>query len=795
MKPSSKLVISRFAVIALTGVFVCPLAATVVLGATVVVDNLDAEFSVLSGTWKTGTTSGGWGPDYRFADTFDDPPFGEVEWRPLLPAAGTYEVAVWYLQGTNRATDAPFTIDHAGGSDTVYVNQQTSGSSWVVLGAYEFAAGTSGRVRLNNVASPKVVIADAVRFANIDSVSLTMAVSPAGAGTTSPMVGGPHSYDLDEVVTLSASAEPGYAFHRWEVSDGSPVAERTSPTTTITMDQSKTVTAIFKMGPENRDEYRAFWVDAWGGGFLNQDQVETLLGEVGNPDSGGRIRDVNCNMVIVQVRRRADVCYPSGMGEPYMGGLTPSNFNALQAMIDAAHDTTGGKKRIEVHAWIVDFKTARGFVYSQHSNAEDPDSYWPTRLVTGEENSDGAFDPGHPKVLQYLTDVCMDLVENFDIDGIHHDYIRFEGSTEGYNPTSVARYNERYGLTGQPSSSSTQFKQWRRDQVTALVRKVHANIQKRKPSVKHSGSFVTWNPSPTSSTREAFLTTSPYIGVYSDWDSWVEEGIVDMAVPMTYYREHQHPADFVRWMNFEKDRKFNRHLIVGPGTYLNYLDNAVLHLLKTRDLSPAGNYAEGFSGYSYRSPYRISSDPLIYGDWDDFAPLLEEEVTPTWADIPDMPWKTAPTLGHVMGTVTHPDDTWADHAVVTITGPATRSMYVDGTGFYAFIDLPTGPYTITAGKDGYPDAVSQVNIQIGQVTGNMYERNMVLGQTYCIPPDFDCDADVDQDDLAIFVDCATGSGVPLAPGAPPVCQDADLDDDGDVDQDDFGIFQRSYTGD
>lgn len=51
-------------------------------------------------------------------------------------------------------------------------------------------------------------------------------------------------------------------------------------------------------------------------------------------------------MVIVQVRRRADVCYPSGMGEPYMSGLTPSNFNALLAMIDAAHDTTGGKKHL-----------------------------------------------------------------------------------------------------------------------------------------------------------------------------------------------------------------------------------------------------------------------------------------------------------------------------------------------------------------------------------------------------------------------------------------------------------------
>jgi len=54
----------------------------------------------------------------------------------------------------------------------------------------------------------------------------------------------------------------------------------------------------------------------------------------------------------------------------------------------------------------------------------------------------------------------------------------------GYNPTSIARYNARYGLTGQPTPTSEQFKQWRRDQVTALVRQVYARIQKAKPRIK-----------------------------------------------------------------------------------------------------------------------------------------------------------------------------------------------------------------------------------------------------------------------------------------------------------------------
>lgn len=479
-------------------------------------------------------------------------------------------------------------------------------------------------------------------------------------------------------------------------------------------------------------EYRAWWVDGWGAGFLNQSQVDTLLGVPGNPSSRGTIREANCNAVIVQVRRRFDTCYPSGVGEPYMSGLSPTNFNALAAMIKAAHDTTGGKKRIEVHCWSVVFKTAKGLVYTQHSDPNNPENYWPTRLgsTSGEENADGAFDPGHPKVLEYLVNAHLDLL-NFQttagpdgtdghIDGIHYDYVRFEANTEGFNPTSVARYNARYGLTGEPSPSDEQFKQWRRDQVTAFVRQMYARIQKTKPWIKQSGAFVTWNPSPTASTRAAFRATRPYYDVYSDWDSWMEEGIVDLAVPMTYYNWASLPNDYTRWMNFEKDRRFNRQMVIGPGTYLNSLSNAILELQMTRNPSPAGNYAEGFSGYSYRVPYSG-------GTWAGFSPSLVTQVTTNWAEIPPMPWKTSPTKGHVMGTVTiGATGAWADHAIVTLSGPVSKSQYVDGTGFYAFIDLPPGTYNLTASLNGFSPAAATVTVAIGQVTGNMYEQNFAL---------------------------------------------------------------------
>lgn len=474
-------------------------------------------------------------------------------------------------------------------------------------------------------------------------------------------------------------------------------------------------------------EFRGFWVDAWGVGALDQSQVDNLLGVPGTPQRG-QIRDANCNAIVLQVRRNCDANYQSTLGEPFMTGISPADFDALQAVIDAAHDTTDGKKRVEVHAWLVAFRTSGGQVYLQHVDPPTGsliqyDNYWPSRDIAGAEVGDKAFDPGHPLAADYTVNVALDIVQNYEVDAIHYDYIRFTAGNQGYNPTSLARYNDRYGLTGQPAANDEQWRQWRRDQVTAVVRKTYAKIQAIKPKVQLTGSFVTWNPSPVSSTREAFMATRPYYDVYSDWDGWVQEGILDAAIPMTYYNWASLPNDYIRWMNFMKDRSGDRFMYIGPGIYLNSLNNAILELNMTRSASPAGNVAHGFCGYSYRVPYDG-------GVWSGFATRLKNEVTPIWADIPAMHWKTAPSKGHISGTVTIAGSSrWLDGATVQVTGPEERSMLTDGTGFYAFIDLTPGTYNITVSKAGSATVQRQVVVGIGEVNGNMYINDFVVGSS------------------------------------------------------------------
>ncbi len=143
------------------------LCAQGLVAQAVIIDNDTTGFSVLTGSWSLGNSATGrYGADYRFSATVGPAAAStaSVEWRPAL-AAGVYEVAVWYPQGSNRAVDAPFTVEHASGSNLVRMDQTVNGGAWNVLGTYTFAAGSSGRVWLGNHAeSAKVVLADAVRF-------------------------------------------------------------------------------------------------------------------------------------------------------------------------------------------------------------------------------------------------------------------------------------------------------------------------------------------------------------------------------------------------------------------------------------------------------------------------------------------------------------------------------------------------------------------------------------------------------------------------------------------------------
>jgi uncharacterized lipoprotein YddW (UPF0748 family) len=465
-------------------------------------------------------------------------------------------------------------------------------------------------------------------------------------------------------------------------------------------------------------EYRSSWADAFHPGFRTQAEVTTAVANL-------RAGNVNVFIPEVYVNSGSQLIYwnPTASEYPDLGGsgtiysVGPSQstaircdlnsdpetnsadpFDALGESIRQCHDTGGGKARLDVWAWMVSFRSA-GPLRANHPE-------WLTVNAGGSSQTD--FDPGHPGTEQQLVNTCLDIVKHYDVDGLNFDYIRFTNVDNGFNAVSIARYNAINNKTGTPTTSDAAFKQWRRDQITNVVRKVYLSVIAVKPNVKLSADTITWYPGPTRPTASdpnplqtwetSFHGTRAYYEVYQDWRAWMEEGIMDISMPMAYLTECNYKSTFDKWCDFTKENQFGRQCVIGPGGYLNSKADALAQMARTRDASsPMGKFGAGQNNYSYAVPYALTCGGTQQADPTGWLAAMKAGMYSQAAPVPALPRLTN-GKGHIKGTVTTTlvaSPGWVDGGTVSITGPASRTIMTDGTGFYGFVDLPPGSYSVT----------------------------------------------------------------------------------------------------
>jgi PKD repeat protein len=123
-----------------------------------IIDNTDTRTSS-TGTWLSSAASGYYGTNSVWAR--DGATFS---WLFTPTSSGYFEVFMWWTTTSTRSPSIPVTITHAGGSQTVTINQLEKASQWNSLGTYQFLAGTTYRVTIVSQAGPTSTCADAVKF-------------------------------------------------------------------------------------------------------------------------------------------------------------------------------------------------------------------------------------------------------------------------------------------------------------------------------------------------------------------------------------------------------------------------------------------------------------------------------------------------------------------------------------------------------------------------------------------------------------------------------------------------------
>ncbi|OLC25220.1 MAG: hypothetical protein AUG06_06645 [Actinobacteria bacterium 13_1_20CM_2_65_11] len=343
-------------------------------------------------------------------------------------------------------------------------------------------------------------------------------------------------------------------------------------------------------------QYRALWVDAFHNGMKSPAQVEKLVADA---------HRANINALIVQVRKAGDA-YFNRSDEPRASDIQgPADFDPLEYVIALAHSAV---PRIEVHAWLNTFFAGESSrVYVDHGTD------WGNRANDG--STSGYLDPGVPEVQIYTHKVFMDVARNYDVDGLHLDFVRYPGVAWGYNPNAVSLYMQETGARAAPAYDDERWKAWRRARVTAFVQDLHADLMSQHPGVKLSGALICFGGGPL--TPADWPRTSAYSSVFQDWKDWLTKGYLDFGVPMNYDSDWSglEKGWFGRWLSFEKDSGFANRVVTGVGAFLNYPEETLAQINRALEPSAGGNHVLGVAIYSYGSTSVYGTDDF-YGSPD-----------------------------------------------------------------------------------------------------------------------------------------------------------------------------------
>ncbi len=312
---------------------------------------------------------------------------------------------------------------------------------------------------------------------------------------------------------------------------------------------------------------RAAWVHLFDGRLKSAASIASTLDELAAAD---------VSHVIAQVVRRHDAYYDSEVLPRTPDPTLAADLDVLQTLIEGAH-----ARGMQLHAWISvapswhdvyrDLPAPEGWVWSEHGRSAPEAQRWVTRSSQGTWST--YLDPGVPAVQDHVAAIVAEIVERYDVDGIHLDYVRYEAADRGYNPAALAAYRRDTGASGTPAPTDPTFTQWRRDQTTEVMRRARAEIDASGREVALSAAVISWGAGPSTPDQSGFRGSSPYTRTLQDWDRWARSGLVDILLPMNYFRAHVRAEArwFDQWLAYERalSRDVDVAIVPGIGGYLN----------------------------------------------------------------------------------------------------------------------------------------------------------------------------------------------------------------------------------
>ncbi|WYL94401.1 MAG: family 10 glycosylhydrolase [Gloeotrichia echinulata IR180] len=260
-----------------------------------------------------------------------------------------------------------------------------------------------------------------------------------------------------------------------------------------------------------RQEIRGVW--------LTNNDFDILRNRARVQDTIAQLRRLNFNTIYPVVWNDGYTKYPSAVTQK-MG--IPFFFKGTEGQDVVADMIAQGRRQgLLVIPWF-EF----GFMAPLTSELASTHPDWLTQKLDGTQTSITAagevawLNPFHPEVQQFITDLVVEIISQYDADGIQFDDHTSLPVDFGYDKYTINLYTQETGNPPPPNPQAQAWVRWRADKITAFMVQLYQAVKAKKPN--------------------AIFAVSPnyydfaYKFQLQDWLNWVRLGIVDELVVQVY---------------------------------------------------------------------------------------------------------------------------------------------------------------------------------------------------------------------------------------------------------------------
>ena len=262
------------------------------------------------------------------------------------------------------------------------------------------------------------------------------------------------------------------------------------------------------------------------------------------------LKRAGCNAVMFQVVSNTDALYPSKILQ-WAPSLTDTpgegpGYDPLAVAVKTAHSLG-----MEIHAWINPLRIGK----IDLPRREDNICY--TRSERVQEHGKKLYwDPGQPKVREYLGDLAVEIMSKYELDGLHIDDYFYPDGLKGTGEQAKSKKGEKVWndeALYQKYGSGKTLDQWRESNIDEIVRVMHEAVHKTRPE-------AVFGVSPAG----RLVNTQ---ALYADPRNWAAQGTIDYLIPQIYWQHGHQIADFKKVLDSWSGILGDTPVIVGMAAY------------------------------------------------------------------------------------------------------------------------------------------------------------------------------------------------------------------------------------